>query len=51
MKKTFCDRCSKECDGSAVQRFTIFDVNRSIDVCDDCYREFFKWLNEKQEEK
>lgn len=43
MKKTFCDRCGAECDGE-IQRFTIFDVNKSIDVCDNCYRAFFQWL-------
>ena len=49
MKKTYCDRCERECDGAAVQRFTIFDVNRSIDVCDKCYQEFFRWLHNKPE--
>lgn len=47
MKKTFCDRCGKECDGVAIQRFVIFDVNKAIDVCDDCYKAFFRWLNNK----
>ena len=47
MKKTFCDRCGAECNGEPLQRFTIFDVNRSIDVCENCYREFFRWLNNK----
>ena len=47
MKKTFCDRCGVECNGEPVQRFTIFDVNRAIDVCEDCYKEFFRWLNNK----
>ena len=45
MKKTFCDRCGVECNGNTVQRFTIFDVNHAIDVCEDCYQEFFRWLN------
>lgn len=45
MKKTFCDRCGVECNGQSVQRFTIFDVNRAIDVCENCYSEFFRWLN------
>ena len=44
MKKTFCDRCGAECDGENIQRFTIFDVNKSIDVCDNCYQAFFQWL-------
>ena len=44
MKKTFCDRCGVECNGQTVQRFTIFDVNRAIDVCENCYKEFFRWL-------
>lgn len=48
MKKTFCDRCGVECNGQSVQRFTIFDVNRAIDVCEDCYSEFFRWLNNKE---
>ena len=47
MRKTFCDRCGKECDGVAIQRFVIFDVNKAIDVCDDCYQSFFRWLNNK----
>ena len=47
MKKTFCDRCGAECNGEPLQRFTIFDVNRAIDVCENCYREFFRWLNNK----
>ena len=47
MKKTFCDRCGAECNGEPLQRFTIFDVNRAIDVCEDCYKEFFRWLNNK----
>ena len=50
MRKTFCDRCGAECDGVAIQRFTIFDVNKSIDVCDSCYREFFRWLKNKDAE-
>lgn len=47
MKKTFCDRCGAECNGEPLQRFTIFDVNRAIDVCENCYKEFFRWLNNK----
>ena len=49
MKKTFCDRCGVECNGQTVQRFTIFDVNRAIDVCEDCYKEFFLWLNSEKD--
>ena len=45
MKRTFCDRCGAECNGERLQRFTIFDVNRAIDVCENCYSDFFKWLN------
>jgi len=47
MKKTFCDRCGVECNGERLQRFTIFDVNRAIDVCEDCYSAFYQWLNNK----
>lgn len=50
MKKTFCDRCGAECNGEPVQRFTIFDVNHSIDVCDRCYKEFFNWLDGRETE-
>lgn len=49
MKRTFCDRCGVECNGQSVQRFTIFDVNRAIDVCEDCYSEFFRWLNSEKD--
>lgn len=45
MRKTFCDRCGAECNGKSVQRFTIFDVNKAIDVCENCYTDFFQWLN------
>lgn len=51
MKKTFCDKCGVECNGNTVQRFTIFDVNHAIDVCEDCYQEFFRWLNSGKDVK
>lgn len=53
MKKTFCDRCKKEVDGKDIQRYTVFDNNKAIDLCNQCYSSFYKWLHtfdEKNEE-
>ena len=45
MKKTFCDRCGEEVPFSGnVQRFTIFDINKSVDLCDKCYMQFVRWI-------
>jgi hypothetical protein len=45
MKVTYCDRCGKEvgCNG-IIQRFTIFDTNKSLDLCDNCHKDFVRWL-------
>ena len=48
MKKTYCDRCGEECDGNqTVQRYTVFDVNHSVDFCDRCYKELVRWLTKR----
>ena len=45
MKKTFCDRCEKEINGKDIQRYTVFDNNKAIDLCSECYSSFYKWLH------
>ena len=45
MKKTFCDKCGDECScNGQIQRFTIFDVNKDVDLCDSCYTKFASWI-------
>lgn len=46
MKRTYCDRCDKEISNgeSGVQRFTIFDNNKAVDLCRECYDKFCRWL-------
>lgn len=50
MKRTYCDVCDKELsDGEpGVQRFTIYDNHKAIDICSDCYAEFNRWLRSKK---
>lgn len=52
MKKTYCDRCGEECDGNqTIQRYTLFDVNHSVDFCDKCYKELVQWLTSKNKKE
>lgn len=44
MKKTFCDHCGNEVADGKVQRFSIFDINKCVDLCEDCYLELCRWL-------
>lgn len=51
MKRTYCDRCDKEIGNgeSRVQRFTIFDNNKAVDLCQECYDNFCRWLRNEVE--
>ena len=46
MKVTYCDRCGKEvgCNG-IIQRFTIFDTNKSLDLCENCHSDLMQWID------
>jgi len=58
MKAFICDRCRKRKDGySACLEFSSSDMYLElrdypysvyeIDLCEDCWNEFQKWINEK----
>jgi len=48
MKKTYCDRCGEECSSNqTIQRYTLFDVNHSVDFCDRCYNNLVRWFTKR----
>lgn len=42
--KTICDRCKKEILETPVRKFTIYNGNVRVDLCEDCYRFFHNWM-------
>ena len=63
MKKTFCDRCGKEIEGTVMLdisqaaklvagiRYTLtsrigMNDGRQYDLCPDCQRDLYDWLND-----
>lgn len=42
--KTICDRCKKELVEKPVRQFTIYNGNVRVDLCEDCYRFFYTWM-------
>lgn len=47
--KTICDRCKKELVEKPVRQFTIYNRNVRVDLCEDCYRFFYAWMEKPDE--
>ena len=47
--KTICDRCKKELVEKPVRQFTIYNGNLRVDLCEDCYRFFYTWMEKPED--
>jgi hypothetical protein len=49
MRKTFCDRCGKEIKNLIVSTLNCVLLNKSYDLCDECKKEFEKFMEKTKD--